>query len=201
VEVGDVMQDLAARTAREVRDPVVLAAIDPALRPGGYLFATIHRAENREPDAMTAWAALLGRVAGPDRPVILALHPGTRAALDAAGIALSPEVRVIEPQGYRTTLALQLHAAAVLTDSGGVQREAAWLHVPCLILRGTTEWVEALAGSGGTMVVVGLDGDRAVAEIDRLAPPDRAEADARARAAGTQLEPAGAVDAIVAALR
>jgi UDP-GlcNAc3NAcA epimerase len=200
VEVGDVMQDLAARTAREVRDPAVLAAIDPELRPGGYLFATIHRAENREPDAMTAWAALLGRVARPDRPVILALHPGTRSALDAAGIALSPDVRVIEPQGYRTTLALELHAAAVLTDSGGVQREAAWLHVPCLVLRGTTEWVEALADSGGTMVIVGLDADRAATEIDRLAPPDRAEADARARATDVRLEPAGAVDAIVAAL-
>jgi UDP-N-acetylglucosamine 2-epimerase len=200
VQVGDVLQDLAARTAVEVRDPIVLAAVDPGLRPGGYLFATIHRAENREPAAMAAWAALLGAVATPERPVVLALHPGTRAALDESGLRLSSHVRVIEPQGYRTTLGLQLHAAAVLTDSGGVQREAAWLRVPCLILRGTTEWVEALADSGGTMVVVGLDADRALAEIDRLAPTATAEADARARAAGLRLEPAGAVDAIVAAL-
>jgi UDP-N-acetylglucosamine 2-epimerase len=200
IEVGDVLQDLAARIALEVRDPSILAAIDSDLRPGGYLFATIHRAENREPGALRAWAALLGRVARADRPVILALHPGTRAALDDHGIALSPDIRVIDPQGYRTTLALQLHAATVLTDSGGVQREAAWLHVPCLILRGTTEWVEALAGSGGTMVVVGLDADRAAAEIDRLAPNGRAEVDARARATDLRLEPAGAVDAIVAAL-
>lgn len=200
VQVGDVMQDLAARTAPSVRDPAVLATIDPALRPGGYLFATIHRAENREPAAMRAWAALLGAVAGTDRPVILALHPGTRAALDAASIELSPDVRVIEPQGYRTTLGLQLHAAAVLTDLGGVQREASWLRVPCLILRGTTEWVEALAGSGGTMVVVGLDADRARAELERLAPRSSAAAAAEARAASLRLEPAGAVDAIVAAL-
>ena len=199
-QVGDVMQDLAARTAAEVRDPGVLAALDPGLRPGAYLFATIHRAENREAAAMAAWAALLGAVASAERPVILALHPGTRLALEAAGIHLADDIRVIEPQGYRTTLGLQLHAAAVLTDSGGVQREAAWLRVPCLILRGTTEWVEALAGSGGTMVVVGLDADRARAELDRLAPPDRAPGDARARAADLRLEPAGAVDAIVAAL-
>jgi len=198
--VGDVMQDLAARTAVEVRDPAALAAVDPGLRPGGYLFATIHRAENREPAAMDAWAALLGAVATPERPVVLALHPGTRAALGAAAIRLSPDVRVIEPQGYRTTLGLQLHAAAVLTDSGGVQREAAWLRVPCLILRETTEWVEALAGSGGTMVVVGLDAGRAKAEVDRLAPTATGETDARARAADLRLEPAGAVDAIVAAL-
>ena len=200
VEVGDVLQDLAARTAREVRDPAILGSVDMALIAGGYLFATIHRAENREPDAMTAWAALLNQVARPERPVILALHPGTRAALEAAAIELSPNVRVIEPQGYRTTLGLQLHAAAVLTDSGGVQREAAWLHVPCLILRGTTEWVEALADSGGTMVIVGLDASRATAELERLAPVATAEADARARAADLRLEPAGAVDAIVAAL-
>ena len=198
--VGDVMQDLAARTAVEVRDPAALAAVDPGLRPGGYLFATIHRAENREPAAMDAWAALLGAVATPERPVVLALHPGTRAALGAAAIRLSPDVRVIEPQGYRTTLGLQLHAAAVLTDSGGVQREAAWLRVPCLILRETTEWVEALAGSGGTMVVVGLDAGRAKAEVDRLAPTATGETDARARAADLRLEPAGAVEAIVAAL-
>ncbi len=199
-QVGDVMQDLAARTAAEVRDPGVLAALDPSLRPGEYLFATIHRAENRDPAAMAAWAALLSAAAGPERPVILALHPGTRAALDAAGIGLGDDIRVIDPQGYRTTLGLQLHAAAVLTDSGGVQREAAWLRVPCLILRSTTEWVEALASSGGTMVIVGLDADRARAELARLAPPDRAPGDARARAAGLRLEPAGAVDAIVAAL-
>jgi UDP-N-acetylglucosamine 2-epimerase len=200
VQVGDVMQDLVARTAPDVRDPVVLGVVDPGLQPGGYLFATIHRAENRAPAAMAAWASLLGAVASPERPVILALHPGTRVALEAAGIDLASDVRVIDPQGYRTTLGLQLHAAAVLTDSGGVQREAAWLQVPCLILRGTTEWVEALAGSRGTMVVVGLDAERARAELDRLAPPERASGDARRRAADLHLEPAGAVDAIVAAL-
>lgn len=200
VRVGDVMQDLAARTAPTVRDPVVLGVVDPGVQPGEYLFATIHRAENRAPAAIAGWASLLGAVASPERPVILALHPGTRVALEAAGIDLARDVRVIDPQGYRTTLGLQLHAAAVLTDSGGVQREAAWLRVPCLILRGTTEWVEALAGSGGTMVVVGLDSDLARIELDRLAPPEQAPGDARRRAADLRLEPAGAVDAIVAAL-
>ena len=149
---------------------------------------------------MTAWAALLGAVATAERPVVLALHPGTRVALDEAGIALPAEVRVVEPQGYRTTLALQLHAAAVLTDSGGVQREAAWLGVPCLILRGTTEWVEAVAASDGRMVVIGLDRERAVRELARLAPASGAPGQARSRAATATIPPAGAVDAIVTAL-
>jgi UDP-GlcNAc3NAcA epimerase len=177
--------------------PPIAARLDVPLTPGGYVFATIHRAENRTPDAIAAWAALLGAVARPNRPVVLALHPGTRAALDAAGVGLPDDVLAVEPLGYRSTIALQLHAAAVLTDSGGVQRESAWLGVPCLVLRGTTEWLEAVAGSGGAMVVIGLDGDRALAELDRLAPIGSSAELARERAAALALEPAGAAALIV----
>jgi UDP-N-acetylglucosamine 2-epimerase len=204
IQVGDVMQDLAARVAAEVRDPAVLRAAAVGgrlgLRPGCYLFATIHRAENRQPEAIAAWTALLAAAARPDRPVVLALHPGTAVAVAAAGVTLEPPVHVVEPQGYRTTLALQLHAAAVLTDSGGVQREAAWLGVPCLVLRSSTEWVEAVADSGGSMVVVGLDADRARSELDRLAPADGADDLIRRRLARASLQPAGAADAIATAL-
>jgi UDP-GlcNAc3NAcA epimerase len=198
--VGDLMRDLAARVSAEVRDPVALAATDLDLEPGGYIFATVHRAENRAPAALVAWTALLASVASPARPVILALHPGTDAALDAAGIRLPDEVRVIAPQGYRTTLTLQLHAAAVLTDSGGVQREAAWLGVPCLILRDRTEWVEAVADSAGRMVVVGLDREAARAALDRLVPGRSGPSLAAARSRGLALAPGGAADAIVAAI-
>jgi len=209
VLVGDLMQDLASRVGRQVASEDALGVVDerlagavPGLRlqPGAYLFATVHRAENREPDALRAWSALLGRVATPERPVILAIHPGTRLALQREGIELSPDVHLVEPQGYRTSLTLQLHAAAVLTDSGGIQREAAWLRVPCLVLRGTTEWVEAVAESGGRMVVVGLDAAVAVEALARLAPTDRAPALARERVAAFDLQPAGAAAAIVAAL-
>ena len=207
--VGDLMQDLASRMSAGVRDPVVLARIEERLagaapglhlRPGGYLFATVHRAENRQAQALHDWAELLATVASAARPVVLALHPGTSAALEAAGIRLAPTIRVIEPQGYRTTLALELHSAAVLTDSGGVQREAAWLGVPCLILRSATEWVEAVADSGGRMVVVGLDRGRAIDALARLAPVAAAPADAVARARDLQLARTGAGEAIVATL-
>lgn len=205
--VGDVLQDLAARTSREVREPNVLAEIGrrllgdgAVLRPGGYLFATVHRAANRSPDALRAWLGLLAAVASPPRPVLLPLHPGTRAAMEAAGVSIPEGVRVVPPVGYRTSLALQLHAAAVLTDSGGVQREAAWLGVPCLVLRETTEWREAVEGSGGRLVVVGLDARRAVAELERLAPLDRAPLEAAERAARLDLRPAGAAEAIARAL-
>jgi UDP-GlcNAc3NAcA epimerase len=204
LQVGDLMQDLAARVVADLRDPAVLGPIGErlglVLRPGGFIFATVHRAENRDPAAMVAWTDILGAASRPDRPVVLALHPGTAAALDDAGVRLPVGVRAVAPQGYRTTLALQLHAAAVLTDSGGVQREAAWLGTPCLVLRESTEWVEAVAGSGGRMVLVGRDRARAAAEWARVASLATAEDEARARAASLRLEPAGAAEAIAAAL-
>ena len=168
-DVGDLMQDLASRVSAEVRDRAALDAASEALalagapalarrlRPGEFLFATIHRAENREPAALAVWPSILADAASPSRPVILALHPGTREALERANIVLPAAVQVVEPLGYRTSLTLQLHAAAVLTNSGGVQREAAWLGTPCLVLRSTTEWTEAVDESAGRMVVVGLD--------------------------------------------
>jgi UDP-GlcNAc3NAcA epimerase len=201
--VGDVMRDLAARVVPSVRDASALAPIAErlgvALAPGAYLFATVHRAENRSADAVAAWAGLLAAAARPDRPLVLALHPGTRAAVAAAGVELRPPVVVVEPQPYASTLALELHAAAVLTDSGGVQREAAWLRTPCLVLRSSTEWVEAVADSGGSMVVVGVDGDRALAELARLAPASAPDL-AKDRAAALDLPAAGAVDQIARVL-
>ena len=106
------------------------------LRPGAYLFATVHRFGIANLTRFRSWAALLGRVAREDRPVILAIHPGTRLALEQGGDPVSPDVRrSVDPPGYRTSLTLKMHAAAVIADSGGIQREAAWLGVPCLVLR------------------------------------------------------------------
>ena len=128
--------------------------------------------------------------------MILALHPGTQAALDEAGIRLADAVWVVPPVGYRTSLALQLHAAAVLTDSGGIQREASWLGTPCLILRETTEWPEALQDAAGSTVVVGLDAAKVSAALRRLAPPGD-EDRARARARAAVIVPTGAGAAMV----
>jgi UDP-GlcNAc3NAcA epimerase len=204
-EVGDLMLDLAARVFSEVRDPTALAAValrlGLTLEPGRYLFATVHRAENRSPEAMAAWADLLGAVATPNRPVVLALHPGTRAALDAAGVQLPQGVRAVEPQGYRSSLALQLHASAVLTDSGGVQRESAWLGVPCLVLRSRTEWVETVGGPSSSAVLVGLDRELALRELTARAPIERSAAMAAERATKLRLQAAGAAERISAALK
>lgn len=211
LDTGDLMHELAAMVAPEVAggDALELAtravrdagAADlSALDAGSFIYATVHRAENREPEAIAGWSSILSDAARPDRPVILALHPGTRAAVIEAGAALPDGVIVVEPLGYRTSLTLQLHAAAVLTDSGGVQREAAWLGTPCLVLRDTTEWVEAVASSGGGMVVVGLDRERAAATLQSLARPDEAPRRAASRAAGLAIRSSGVADRITQAL-
>jgi UDP-N-acetylglucosamine 2-epimerase len=204
LEVGDLMLDLAARVSQEIRDPGVLAPIAERLglplAPGRFLFATVHRAENRDPAAMAAWCDLLGAVSAPDRPVVLALHPGTRAALEAGGLAVPSGVGVVEPQGYRTSLALQLHSAAVLTDSGGVQRESSWLGVPCLVLRTTTEWVETVGGADSSAVLVGLDREAALRELAVRAPLARTEQRAAERAANLRLAGSGAAERIAHAL-
>jgi UDP-N-acetylglucosamine 2-epimerase len=204
LNVGDLMLDLAARISVEIRDPAVLGPIGNSLGlrllPGQFLFATVHRAGNREPATMAAWTSLLGAAATPDRPVVLALHPGTRAALAAAGIALPDGVIAVEPQGYRTSLALQLHAAAILTDSGGIQREAAWLGAPCLVLRTITEWVETVGVAGSSVVLVGLDQNAAMRELAARAPLDAGVAQTVERAANLNLAGSMAAERIVTAL-
>jgi UDP-N-acetylglucosamine 2-epimerase len=195
--VGDVMRDLAARTLDAIRDEDALADVaGGGLRTGEFLFATVHRAENRAPDTIRGWVGVLDALARADRPVVLALHPGTLAAMDALGVRPGPEVTIVEPLGYRSSLAAQLHAAAVLTDSGGVQREAAWLGTPCLVLRDTTEWVETTEGEAAMSVLVGLGASRARDALDRLAPPDRAPADARRRARERTIDTDGATESI-----
>jgi UDP-GlcNAc3NAcA epimerase len=204
--VGDLMQDLCAAAVQDVRDPERVGRLAPepvarlGLRAGEYIFATVHRAENRPREALLAWTSLVAAVAAATgRRIVLALHPGTRAALDEHGVALPSTAHCIPPQGYRTTLALQLHAAAVVTDSGGVQREAAWLGVPTLVLRDTTEWPETLEANCGRSALVGRDPTRALAALARLAPTGEGAA-AVIRARNVVVPPAGAADRISASL-
>lgn len=163
VLVGDLMQERLMSVVEDLLDPEVIE-MPFGVTAGEYLFATIHRAENREPERIAEWVDLLNTVATEECPVLLALHPGTEEALGTTGLTLSSNVRVIEPQDYPASIALQLHSKVVLTDSGGVQREAAWLSVPCLVLRNETEWVEAVAESNGKMLVIGTN-KTAAAEV------------------------------------
>jgi UDP-GlcNAc3NAcA epimerase len=140
--VGDVMAD-----ATRIFDPIARRRELLFERP--YTAVTIHRQANTEPDRLRAIAAGL---ASSGRTFVFPVHPRTRHALDEHDISLPANVQAIDPLGYLEMLALVAAAEAVVTDSGGLQKEAYWLHVPCVTVRPSTEWVDTVAAGANTLV-------------------------------------------------
>jgi len=110
---------------------------------------TIHRQANTEPDRLREIAATFGES---DKHFVFPVHPRTRHVLDEHGIELPPNVEQIEPLGYLEMLAFVAGAEVVLTDSGGLQKEAYWLGVPCVTVRPNTEWVATVEVGANTLV-------------------------------------------------
>jgi UDP-N-acetylglucosamine 2-epimerase len=137
VQTGDVAYDALLAQAERLPAP-------PVPGDGRFCFATVHRAELTDRPAVLR--GILEALAALDRPVLLALHPRTRAALQAAGIEprFGGGLTVVPPVGYLESLALARAAEMVFTDSGGLQREAYWLGTPCVTLRRETEWLETI---------------------------------------------------------
>jgi UDP-N-acetylglucosamine 2-epimerase (non-hydrolysing)/UDP-GlcNAc3NAcA epimerase len=172
--VGDVMVDVALTLqprARERREPLVERGLDA----GGYLLATVHRAGNVDDrERLRRLVELLRALPG---PVVLPLHPRTAIRLASAGLderlREAPGVILTDPLGYLDFTALLCHARAVLTDSGGVQKEAYLAGVPCLTLRDRTEWVETV--DLGWNALVDLDATAARAALERKRPSEHPE--------------------------
>jgi UDP-N-acetylglucosamine 2-epimerase (non-hydrolysing)/UDP-GlcNAc3NAcA epimerase len=164
--VGDVMADvsLAFREIAEERSRVL---DDLDLSPGEYLVVTAHRAGNvDDPDRLRKLVELLEALPA---AAVFPVHPRTRARLEAAGlIDRLGGVTLTAPLGYLDFLKLARHSRAVLTDSGGVQKEAYLLGVPCLTLRDRTEWVETV--DAGWNVLVDLDREAALTALQRPLP-------------------------------
>jgi UDP-N-acetylglucosamine 2-epimerase len=139
--VGDVMAD-----ATRVFAPIALRRSPPFERP--YNVLTLHRQANTEPDRLRA---IVDAVATIDRRFVFPVHPRTRQALAGAHLALPSNVTPAEPVGYLEMLALVAAAEAVVTDSGGLQKEAYWLGVPCVTLRPSTEWVDTVEAGANTL--------------------------------------------------
>lgn len=164
-QVGDVQYDLALQTAAlaEARSKVLERL---AVRPGAYLLATVHRAENTDdPARLTAIAAALN--AAQER-IVFPLHPRTREAIKRLDCQFAPHVQVIEPVGYMDMTMLERHARMILTDSGGVQKEAYFFGVPCVSLRDETEWVETV--EAGWNVLAGANTDAILNAVRMFKP-------------------------------
>ncbi len=147
-ETGDVAFDVLQGVRQRLPDP---AAVIPGLT-GPYLFATLHRAELTDrPEVLGGVLRALGALS---RRAVLAVHPRTRAALAANGFTedRTGTLHLVPAVGYLESLALVRGAEAVVTDSGGLQREAYWLGVPCVTVRAETEWAETVATGANALL-------------------------------------------------
>ena len=151
--VGDVMYDAALYYgAKAEAQSYILERL--SLTPKRYILATVHRAGNTDdPGRLQAIFGGLGQVAD-EIPVVLPLHPRTQAALEREGMLdeMSRCIQLIEPVGYLDMLVLEKNAEFIVTDSGGVQKEAYFFKVPCITLRKETEWVELVRSEWNILI-------------------------------------------------
>jgi UDP-GlcNAc3NAcA epimerase len=161
--VGDVMFDAALHFAdlATERAPALLESL--GVKEGGYILATCHRAENVDtPEKLRG--IVDGLVAASrELPVVLPLHPRTAGMINRLGIEMPSSVKVIEPVSYLEMVALERRAKLIVTDSGGVQKEAFFYGVPCVTAREETEWVETV--ETGWNILVGADPARMAAAV------------------------------------
>ena len=165
IVVGDVMMDaslafvpIARRRSR------VLADLD--LEPGRYVVATVHREANVAPARLARIAEGLNRL---EERVVFPAHPRTRDALAAHDLRLGDHVQLLRPLGYLDFAALASEARVIVTDSGGLQKEAYWYGVPCVTLRPSTEWPDTV--EAGANELVDDDADRLVRAVKNAEMP------------------------------
>jgi UDP-GlcNAc3NAcA epimerase len=164
--VGDVMADACFRlTPIALRRARILESL--GLQPGGYLLLTLHREANTRQPRLGRIVEGINRL---EDPVVFPVHPRTRAALDLEGLELGPRVLQLPPIGYLGMTALAAQAHVILTDSGGLQKEAYWHGVPCITLRPTTEWIDTV--EAGANVLVDDDPDRLAAAVAEARMPN-----------------------------
>lgn len=166
VNVGDVMFDAALHFGQmaEQRAEAVIAKY--ALKPGCFALATCHRAENTDdPARLEQILGALSRIAK-EQPVVLPLHPRTQSRIDDLSLNhYLADVKTVEPVPYLEMLWLEKNANLILTDSGGVQKEAFFFKVPCVTMRDETEWVETV--DAGWNILSGVDAGQIVQAVEQ----------------------------------
>ena len=160
--VGDVMYDAAlmfAGIAKKKSD--ILSRLN--LKHKEFYLATIHRAENTNTENLTLIFSALSNIATAENPIVLPLHPRTRNVIDSdaclkAKVFGNSAIKIIEPANYLDMIMLEKSARLILTDSGGIQKEAYFHQTPCVTLREETEWVETV--NAGWNKIVGTDAEK-----------------------------------------
>jgi UDP-N-acetylglucosamine 2-epimerase len=170
--VGDVMYDsilyylkLSEEKSTILRDLNLLTTHESRIT--NYYLATLHRAENTDnPKRLKSILKALKEI-GKHIPVVLPLHPRTKKMIENYHLLREiHRIKLIDPVSYLDMLTLERHSKAILTDSGGVQKEAYWLRVPCFTLRNETEWVETL--NDGWNILVGTETGKILEEVKKL---------------------------------
>lgn len=163
--VGDVMADALEYATSRARDhSTILEQL--GLTERGYLLATVHRAENTDDPARLA--SILAAFSQIEEAIVFPVHPRTQKALVGEDRGPNSNLKLIDPVGYLDMVRLEQSARMILTDSGGIQKEAYWLGVPCVTLRDETEWVETV--KAGWNVVVGADTGKIVQNVCSFIP-------------------------------
>jgi UDP-N-acetylglucosamine 2-epimerase len=137
------------------------------LKERNFLLATIHRAENS--DDKNRLGNILAALDAVEETVAFPVHPRTRNAMETLGYTPPANVRLIDPVGYLDMVRLEHSARMILTDSGGIQKEAYWLGVPCITFRDETEWVETV--KSGWNIIVGADKEKIVYHVRNFSLP------------------------------
>jgi UDP-GlcNAc3NAcA epimerase len=153
--VGDIMVDTLADNLPRAHARSGLLD-DLGLEAKRYTLVTLHRHYNVDDPSYTP--VILGKLSSLGEPVVFPVHPRTRAVMEAAGITPPPGVRMIDPCGYLDFIRLQLNAMRIVTDSGGVQKEAYLLGIPCVTVRPETEWVETVESGWNILADPRADG-------------------------------------------
>lgn len=164
--VGDVMYDIALQSAQAARSRDIVTRL--GLKESDYLLVTLHRPSNV--DVRETLEGIVEALVHAGRPVVFPVHPRTRKNLEAFGLweTLKSKVQVIDPVDYLDFIALLMGAAKVITDSGGVQKEAYFFGVPCITVRDETEWIETV--EDGWNAVVGTETEDILDAIHKFNP-------------------------------
>lgn len=149
--VGDLMHDSVMHFSKIARQKSTILK-NLGLNSGKYLFVTVHRAENT--DNFEKLNNIIDALNELDFQVIFPLHPRTKKKIEDFGLfeKIKRNIVLIDPVGYLDMLCLEMNAYSILTDSGGVQKEAYWMKIPCITLRNETEWIETVESGWNTLV-------------------------------------------------